>query len=159
MNAQLLKGLTLSAAIAAALASGNVLAQDNQPTDNAPANATQKAENSSKNGKSVKSLDQVVVTGSANSTGVRKIDASYQITTATDAQIQQTNPRSAADLLKLSPGVWPESSGGETGANIEIAGFPGGGRRAVLHQPDHGHAAVRHAVAVVLRAELDVPPR
>src|SRR6185312_14522673 len=39
----------------------------------------------------------------------------------------QDNPRSAADLLKIAPGVWPESTGGQTGANIEIAGFPGGG--------------------------------
>jgi outer membrane receptor protein involved in Fe transport len=29
--------------------------------------------------------------------------------------------------LKISPGLWPESTGGQTGANIEIAGFPGGG--------------------------------
>lgn len=131
MSARLFTSLTLSAAIAAALASGNALAQDNDQTaSGAPAtaaNATQKAEGNTQNGKKVQSLEQVVVTGSASNAGVRKIDASYSITTATDAQIQQTNPRSAADLLKLSPGVWPESTGGETGANVEIAGFPGGG--------------------------------
>ncbi|MBD8897938.1 TonB-dependent receptor [Rhodanobacter sp. DHG33] len=132
MSARILTSLTLSTAIAAALASGTVLAQDNGQTANAtPTTAsnstTQKGDSNAKNGKSVKSLDQVVVTGSASNAGVRKIDASYQITTATAAQIQQTNPRSAADLLKLSPGVWPESTGGETGANVEIAGFPGGG--------------------------------
>lgn len=126
MNAHMLTSLTLSTAIAAALASGVAMAQDTGQTA-ATANATQKVESNAKNGKSVQSLQQVVVTGSASSAGVRKIDASYSITTATDAQIQQANPRSAADLLKLSPGVWPESSGGETGANIEIAGFPGGG--------------------------------
>src|ERR1700686_120316 len=32
-----------------------------------------------------------------------------------------------ADLLKISPGIWPESSGVQTGANIEVAGFPTGG--------------------------------
>ncbi|BFI95116.1 MAG: TonB-dependent receptor [Rhodanobacter sp.] len=130
MSARILTSLTLSAAIAAALASGAAMAQDTGQAATATAtatNATQKAENNAKNGKNVKSLQQVVVTGSASSAGVRKIDASYSITTATDAQIQQANPRSAADLLKLAPGVWPESSGGETGANIEIAGFPGGG--------------------------------
>ena len=130
MSARILTSLTLSTAIAAALASGAAFAQDGgQAAHGAHAaiNATQKAESSTKNGKAVQSLEQVVVTGSASSTGVRKIDASYSITTATDAQIQQANPRSAADLLKLSPGVWPESTGGETGANIEIAGFPGGG--------------------------------
>ncbi|MBD8878867.1 TonB-dependent receptor [Rhodanobacter sp. 7MK24] len=131
MSARILTSLTLSAAIAAALASGTAQAQDNgQNASSAPTvatNATQKAKSNAKNGKSVQSLEQVVVTGSASNAGVRKIDASYSITTATDAQIQQINPRSAADLLKLSPGVWPESSGGETGANVEIAGFPGGG--------------------------------
>ncbi len=42
-------------------------------------------------------------------------------------QIREANPKSTADLLKISPGMWPESTGGQTGANIEIAGFPGGG--------------------------------
>ncbi|HVS75336.1 MAG TPA: TonB-dependent receptor, partial [Steroidobacteraceae bacterium] len=42
-------------------------------------------------------------------------------------QIRLAQPSSAADILKIFPGLWAESSGGETGANIEIAGFPGGG--------------------------------
>jgi len=29
-------------------------------------------------------------------------------------------------LLKIVPGIWAESSGGAAGANIELAGFPGG---------------------------------
>ncbi|MGH8112430.1 MAG: TonB-dependent receptor [Rhodanobacteraceae bacterium] len=70
-------------------------------------------------------LQTVVVTASA--VGVKKLDASYNIVTANRAQIQEANPISVADLLKISPGIWPESSGGQTGANIEIAGFPGGG--------------------------------
>ncbi|MBA2077654.1 TonB-dependent receptor [Rhodanobacter sp. PCA2] len=132
MSTRLLTSLTLSAAIAAALASGNAQAQDNgqaqsQATTPAAPATGQSPDGKSKNGKSVQSLEQVVVTGSASTTGVRKVDASYSITTATSAQIQQANPRSSADLLKLAPGVWPESTGGETGANIEIAGFPGGG--------------------------------
>src|SRR3954469_9561417 len=73
------------------------------------------------------SLETVVVTGSAVTGGVTKLEASYNIVTATDEQIRQANPRSTADLLKISPGLWPESTGGQTGANIEIAGFPGGG--------------------------------
>ena len=71
------------------------------------------------------SLQGIVVTGSA--TGVKKLDASYIITAASLEQIKQANPISTADILKISPGIWPESSGGQTGANIEIAGFPGGG--------------------------------
>jgi outer membrane receptor protein involved in Fe transport len=70
-------------------------------------------------------LDEVVVTASA--TGVKKLDASYNIITVDAEAIKQANPKSTADLLKLSPGIWPESSGGQTGANIEIAGIPGGG--------------------------------
>jgi outer membrane receptor protein involved in Fe transport len=71
------------------------------------------------------SLEGIVVTGSA--TGVKKIDASYTVTAANLEQIREANPKSTADILKISPGIWPESSGGQTGANIEIAGFPGGG--------------------------------
>src|ERR1700710_1952341 len=72
-------------------------------------------------------MQQVVVTGSAQSNGVRKIDASYSITTATEEQIKQAAPSSTADLLKIVPGVYAESSGGNAGANIEVRGFPSGG--------------------------------
>ena len=72
-------------------------------------------------------LETVVVTGSAISGGVTKLEASYNIVTANEEQIRQSNPKSTADLLKISPGLWPEATGGQTGANIEIAGFPGGG--------------------------------
>jgi outer membrane receptor protein involved in Fe transport len=70
-------------------------------------------------------MQEVIVTATA--TSVRKLDASYSVVTADLESIRQANPRSTADLLKISPGIWPESSGGQTGANIEIAGFPGGG--------------------------------
>lgn len=72
-------------------------------------------------------LETVVVTGSALSGGVKKLEASYNIVTANEEQIRQSNPKSTADLLKISPGLWPESTGGQTGANIAIAGFPSGG--------------------------------
>jgi iron complex outermembrane receptor protein len=72
-------------------------------------------------------IQQVVVTGSAQSGGVRKIDASYSITTASEEQIKQAAPSSTADLLKIVPGVYAESSGGNAGANIEVRGFPSGG--------------------------------
>ena len=70
-------------------------------------------------------LEQVVVTATA--TAVKKLDASYSITAVNADEIKMANPKSTADLLKVSPGIWPESTGGQTGANIEIAGFPGGG--------------------------------
>ena len=69
-------------------------------------------------------LQEVVVT--ATGTGRRKLDASYTITTASLEEIRDSSPSSAADLLKIVPGVWAESSAGQAGANIELAGFPGG---------------------------------
>ncbi len=75
---------------------------------------------------SADSLQEVVVTANA-AQGVRKLDASYNIVSVDAEQIRQANPKSTADILKVSPGIWPESSGGQTGANIEVAGFPSGG--------------------------------
>jgi outer membrane receptor protein involved in Fe transport len=72
-------------------------------------------------------LDEIVVTGSAQSKGLKKLDASFSITTASLEEIRDVNPSSSADLLKIVPGIWAESSGGEAGANIELSGFPGGG--------------------------------
>src|SRR6185437_11746179 len=118
--------LVLSAAIAACLVPGLALAQDDDSaqTTAPPAASKAPAKPSTAN---TKNLEQVVVTGNAATGGLKKIDTSYTITTATAEQIKQANPKSTADLLKISPGLWPESSGGQTGANIEIAGFPGGG--------------------------------
>jgi len=72
------------------------------------------------------SMETVVVTGTATG-AVKKLDASYNIVTVDAEEIKMANPKSTADLLKVSPGIWPESSGGQTGANIEVAGFPSGG--------------------------------
>jgi outer membrane receptor protein involved in Fe transport len=70
---------------------------------------------------------EIVVTGNANREGQRKLDASYSISTASAAQIREVAPISTADLLKIVPGVWVETSGGETGANVFIRGFPSTG--------------------------------
>ena len=61
--------------------------------------------------KDTQSLEGIVVTGTA--TSVRKLDASYSITAANLEQIKMANPKATADILKISPGIWPESSGGE----------------------------------------------
>jgi len=71
------------------------------------------------------SLDEIVVTASAQ--GVRKLDASYNIVSVSLDEIKNSNPASVADIFKLSPGIWPEASGGQTGVNIDVAGFPNGG--------------------------------
>jgi outer membrane receptor protein involved in Fe transport len=70
-------------------------------------------------------LQEIVVTASA--AGVKKLDASFNIVSASLDEIKMSNPASAAEIYKLSPGVWPEASGGETGVNIDLAGFPNGG--------------------------------
>lgn len=69
-------------------------------------------------------VQQVVVTGNARTGGQRKIDASYSITTANEEQLKQAAPSSTADLLKIVPGIYAESSGGNAGANIGVRGFP-----------------------------------
>jgi outer membrane receptor protein involved in Fe transport len=74
---------------------------------------------------STQSLQEVVVTATA--TAVKQLDASYNIVSASMQQIAMANPASAAEIYKLSPGVWPEASGGQTGVNIDVAGFPLGG--------------------------------
>lgn len=122
--------LALVTAITAALPQMVWAADQNStaPTTQADAQATNApASKRSVNGelKDVKSLQSVVVTG--NASGVKKLDASYNVVVADRQQITEANAKSTADLLKLSPGIWPESSGGQTGSNIEIAGFPGGG--------------------------------
>ncbi|WP_242095344.1 TonB-dependent receptor [Sphingomonas sp. CROZ-RG-20F-R02-07] len=71
--------------------------------------------------------DDIVVTGTPNREGLRKLDASYSISTATAEQIREVQPTSTADLLKIVPGLWVESSGGQAGANVFIRGFPSTG--------------------------------
>ena len=102
---------TLAVAVAGILCcAGTARAADEQTTAAAAPNDT---------------LQEVVVTASAQ--GVRKLDASFNIVTANLDQIQNVNPASAAELFKISPGIWPEASGGQTGVNIDVAGFPNGG--------------------------------
>jgi hypothetical protein len=114
--------LALTTAVIAALPQVVWADAQDQPPPPKPINKEQAAAQSD-----TQSLEGIVVTGTATSSGVRKIDASYEITAADLEQIREANPKATADILKISPGLWPESSGGQTGANIEIAGFPGGG--------------------------------
>lgn len=129
MNTQRMTRRLLAASIAALLAAGSLHAQDATPaaqpqTTPPPANAQN---SNTQPDKKTTNLDQVVVTGTAASGGLKKIDTSYSVTSANLDQIREFNAKSSADLLKMAPGVFPESSGGQTGANIEVAGFPGGG--------------------------------
>lgn len=97
-------------ALAAAALCGAALAQE----------AAKPAEKSPE----VKELDAVVVTGTASGSGMRKLEAGFSITTATEEQIKQAAPTSTADLLKIVPGIFAETTGGNAGANIRVRGFP-----------------------------------
>lgn len=107
----------LSIAIAVALAPGYALAQDVAPAPQAESGDDSQATD----------LDAVVVSGTARFKGVRKRDASFSITTASLEQLQEAVPLSTADALKVVPGIWAESSGGSTGANIFVRGMPSEG--------------------------------
>jgi hypothetical protein len=72
-------------------------------------------------------IEEIIVTGTAGGAELRKFDASFAITTTSSEDIEKFSPKSTADLLKLVPGVWSESSGGVSGANVFVRGFPGGG--------------------------------
>jgi iron complex outermembrane recepter protein len=76
---------------------------------------------------SKRTIEEIVVTGTAGGAELRKFDASFAITTTSDEDIEKFSPKSTADLLKLVPGVWAESSGGVAGANVFVRGFPGSG--------------------------------
>ncbi len=110
----------LFALTGAVLSAGHAHAQDTAADKPAAPAADASAANTS-------TLDEIVVTGTPSAAGIKKLDASYSITTASLEEIKTAQPSSAADLLKIVPGLWAESSGGETGANIELVGFPGGG--------------------------------
>jgi outer membrane receptor for Fe3+-dicitrate len=108
---------TIAAAVAGILYGGGGIAYAQE--------AAQEAPPAGGSAQASQSLEEVVVTATAQS--VKKLDASYNVVSADTELIKESNPKSAADVLKLSPGIWPESSGGQTGANIEVAGFPSGG--------------------------------
>ena len=72
-------------------------------------------------------VEQIIVTGTASGTAIRKVDASYASTSLSAEDILKLAPKSTAELFRAVPGVWAESSGGVSGANVFVRGFPGGG--------------------------------
>ncbi len=98
-------------------ASGHVQGSDAQ--------AQQAASPAAKSGDNSNNLIEVVITGVGTAGGLKKFDAAYSVTSLSQAQITQANVTAFADILKSSPGVYIETSGGPTGANVEVTGFPG----------------------------------
>jgi len=66
----------------------------------------------------------IIVTGRAAGSGIRKLEAGYSITTISPDQIAIENPKSTGDLLKSVPGIWVESSGGVGTSNVFVRGIP-----------------------------------
>jgi len=83
-----------------------------------------------------KSLDEVVVTGVVNPKS--KIKSSVSITTLDAKQVEQSAPRSTAEIFRTIPGIRSESSGGEGNANIAVRGVPisSGGSKYLQLQED-----------------------
>ena len=81
-------------------------------------------------------IEEIITTGTAGGAEIRKFDASFAITTMSDSDINEYAPQSTADLLKLVPGVWSESSGGVAGANVFVSGS------ALFDDPEGPHHAV-----------------
>ncbi len=108
-----------------------VLTLVNQQSAHAQAAAAPDAQESVKQASStqakqaVAEIQQVTVTGTAAG-GRRKVDTAFSITTASEEQIKQAAPSSTGDLLKIVPGIMAESTGGQSGANIDVRGFPSG---------------------------------
>ncbi len=85
----------------------------------------------------IKPLDEtqdIVVTGRVGATDLRKVEASYAITTIDDAKLRISNPISAAEAFKQVPGFWVESSGGEGSNNVRSRGIPTDGFSSVALQ-------------------------
>lgn len=74
-----------------------------------------------------KDFEQIIVTGTPAGAAVRKVDASFAVTNLSAQAMKKLAPKSTADLFKAVPGVWAESSGGVSGANVFVRGFPGTG--------------------------------
>ena len=70
-------------------------------------------------------LQKVVVTGAGAKT--TKFQTSYGITTIDDEKLDQIKPNSANALFSEVPGVWSESTGGETSGNLYVRGLPSNG--------------------------------
>jgi outer membrane receptor protein involved in Fe transport len=67
-------------------------------------------------------LEQVVVTGVAYGS-LAKQQAGFAISTLDSDQIQEFGPKTTADLFSATPGVWVESTGGDSEADLYVRGF------------------------------------
>jgi outer membrane receptor protein involved in Fe transport len=118
----------LAWAIAALLAPGVALAQDAAPAPAQSGEATLSRE--------AVDLDSIVVTATAG--GKSRLRTSVSTSAVGVEQIEQSAPRSTAEIFRNIPGVRSEATGGEGNANIAVRGLPvaAGGAKFVQLQED-----------------------
>lgn len=78
-----------------------------------------------------KASEDIVVTGRAGAGELRKLEASYAITTLDQELLRLDRPASVADVFRNIPGFWVESSGGEASNNIRVRGIPRDGYSSI----------------------------
>jgi len=121
------KTLLALAALAAIMNPTATWAQDAAPAPAAAASApaAEAAETKPAKTDDASQVDTIVVTGTSGRGGKRKLEAPMSITTANEEQIKEAAATTTADLLKIVPGVFAETTGGNGGgANIRVRGFP-----------------------------------
>ena len=79
-------------------------------------------------GASAQGLDQIIVTGRAGGSEITQFESSVSITTFDEELIRDVAPLALSDLFSEVPGVWAESSGGQSAANVFIRGIPAPGQ-------------------------------
>ena len=72
-------------------------------------------------------LEEIIVTGVPTSR-VTQFESSVAISTFSDYDIRESAPASITDLYLDIPGVWAETSGGDSAANIFVRGIPAPGQ-------------------------------
>ncbi len=81
-------------------------------------------------------LNEVVITGVTSEAS--KLKSSVSITTLKPSSIEQSTPRTTAEIFRSIPGIRSESSGGEGNTNIAVRGVPisAGGSKYLQLQED-----------------------
>ncbi|MEL7452803.1 MAG: Plug domain-containing protein [Pseudomonadota bacterium] len=77
---------------------------------------------------SERTLDQVIVTGRAGNSDITQFESTVSISTFDEEAISDAAPLTLTDLFAQVPGVWAESSGGQSAANVFIRGIPAPGQ-------------------------------
>lgn len=119
-----LLGLSL-AAVVALPASGQ--AQQTQEQAQQTQEDEQQGEADSEQASPYEGIETIIVTGSASG-GISEFESSIAITSFNEGEIRESAPLTITDLYAEVPGVWAETSGGESAANVFVRGIPAPGQ-------------------------------